>query len=245
MTTPLPVINEAYRRFTSQSITNTPPMLPRARDAAIEQARDVQWYAYYGAAHTNVGSSTGASIDLVAVYGADHPQQRVVLMSCKEIGNETNQGVRDVALAKIRRFTSLIGESLVHSTARNDATSLATETFGTRSVNSGTSERPLEEACPWVKALYERVRLGETRKAMRLVYAAVEGYFEQRDFRTLDEVLAGIELEKLDLYSMTALVRISARARMALTGWSPLVTKVKRELARRGAGESLLVGIPG
>jgi len=75
-----------------------------------------------------------------------------------------------------------------------------------------------------------------------LRYIVVGG--KSSDLAAIDELLSTIDLDKLGVHSLIALVRSTVAARQHLPSWSPTFNKVKNILSSRGEDvERLLVGM--
>lgn len=109
----------------------------------------------------------------------------------------------------------------------------------------GTSPRPVEDRYPWLSAVYELVAKGQSRRALRAIFVAVETQFAAHQFDALNEVLANVDLSKLDVKTMTGILRITGRAESVLSAWRPLLTRVRSELERLHVADirGLLVGL--
>lgn len=125
------------------------------------------------------------------------------------------------------------------------STSLYSATQYCAAPDSRTAKLPVEDRYTWLKIVYELVRTGQSSKALRLIYASVEDHFKRDDLRGLNEVLAGVDVSRLNAQTMTALLRISGRGKRALLSWSRLLERTKVELARLRVADiqGLLVGL--
>jgi len=88
---------------------------------------------------------------------------------------------------------------------------------------------------------------GQTSKALRVIYAAVEDHFKREDLIGLGEILAGADLNRLNPQTMTALLRISGRAKRALPSWHALLQRTRTELTRLNVPDlpGLMLGLEG
>jgi hypothetical protein len=112
-------------------------------------------------------------------------------------------------------------------------------------LGSTTTTQPIEDRFTWVKAVYELVRTSQSSRALRTIYAAVEDHFKRGDLVGLGEVLAEVDLKRLNPQTMTALLRISGRAKHAIPMWHSLLQRTKSELERLNVPDlpGLLVGL--
>ena len=110
---------------------------------------------------------------------------------------------------------------------------------------SATTGTAVEERYPWVKTVYQLIHKSQTTRALRIIYASVEAHFVNGDLKGLADILANVDLGRLDAVTMTGLLRISGRAKNAIPSWIVLLRKVRSELEREQVPDlpGLLIGL--
>lgn len=262
MSVPLPVIAEAYRALESQAMCNWIPQI-HAREAIRDCIHNAQFYAAQTSANvsTSIGSGTAIPLDISVVLregkvlptwyeasfhvaGGGKDWDNTIAVG---IGNVTNDVFFRTAFENIQKCSLLIegGSNSAEWQTASDSTVPVQGPHVTGSPEGASALEALEERHRWLRAVYILVKRGESRKAMRLIFAAVEDYLEKGDVRSLGDVLSNVDLSLLDPHTMAALLRISGRAKRAMPAWGALLDKVRLELIRRGVPEpnSVLVGL--
>jgi hypothetical protein len=254
MSTPLPVVTEAYRRLTRPAedpygVSNEPSRYEMRRIAAKAELMARQ------STSTLPNSGTLPSQDLLFSYTKNTAGNTVFrrLEAKTSHGNvtesETSDVVQVVVYENLEAFWKVLeqedNKKAVRSTS--NATNSYSATQYRAEVGSATTMQPLEDRYSWVKVVYELVRVGKTSKALRVIYAAVESHFKEQSFTALSEILAEIDLGRLNPQTMTALLRISGRAKEVLPTWASLLGRARAELTGRNVPDipGIMVGLGG
>jgi hypothetical protein len=206
-------------------------------DTARAVALNAQIYAgpITGNSITSITCSTAVSLDVFVTVTNQDPSPGLQKRFAPSTENQTGDVFFDNAARSIlflaRRFDPATQR------ARQLLQGETTSPLNVASWVGGTTEgmsaaRPLESRHPWIGSVYALVRDHKPRKAGPIIFGAIEGYLEKNDLRSLGEVLAEVDVEKLDPYTMTALLRISGRAKLSLPSWGTLLERVIQELIR-------------
>lgn len=93
----------------------------------------------------------------------------------------------------------------------------------------------------WIEDLYS----DETPRGKVVVMAAsFMALLQQKDFATIDSILAGVDWDRLSPVAICGMVRYPFAAREHLANWVPAVQKAYDELARRGLdADQIMMGL--
>ncbi len=78
--------------------------------------------------------------------------------------------------------------------------------------------------------IYELVEQGEISKAVMLIYSFVEDCYVNERLDEVDNLLAVADVIKMEVQTMTALLRITSRGKLAHKNWIPFRKKVVYKL---------------
>ena len=256
MRVPLPVMANAYERYVR------PPEDPYGvvNDLQQQEARQYVANAELMALRScgNLpNSGTLPSQDLIFAIAQDDMEvnppytSAIAKASASPIytttANDTSDVIFVVLKDNLERFYKVIAQSKARTIA--DTPPAATNPhFAVRffaKADSTTTRQPIEDRYTWLKLVYGFVHLGQTSKALRVIYASVEDHFKRDDLKGLGQVVAEVDIGRLNPQTMTALLRISGRAKRALPSWKRLLERISSELKRLKVPDlpGLMVGL--
>lgn len=261
MSAQFPVINAAYERFLRNPSENYGPSIaPSDLALARESAERAKAFgpALWGANCSYLGSGTNATLDMgMALEG--RPAQHASLCGWEDsyrygqvrianVGSgSTGAAVVRVAEENFKELSVVLDGiyAVFVTTGTGTGTGSNANVFVAPESLVETKARPLEARHPWLLTAYELVELKRTRKALKTIFAGVENCLERADMSSLNEILAGVDLSRLDPQTMTAIARVSSRARRALPAWEPLVNRIRQHLGKLAIPNvnSLLLGL--
>jgi hypothetical protein len=249
MLAPLPVINEAYERFV-QPIDDPTGEIESHR-GRIRQRLDK---AKLNAIQANTSIPHNDTLPNLELIAADAAGESVGALVRYVICNAQNQA-ESVTGNVVGKIVKEHAASLfkLYAYASNCAAGRANSTVvyipgqALWASGSTTAKRPIEESFTWVGVVYGLVRAGQTSKALRTIYASVERYLRENNLVALAAILGEIDIRRLNPQTMTALLRISGRAKEALSSWTDLRDRVKLELVRLNVSDlaGVMAGLDG
>jgi len=106
---------------------------------------------------------------------------------------------------------------------------------------SGVSEDLL--AC--LSKVYALESAKRHRAASKVIFAFTERRFAKSDLASVNQLLANIDVEKLSVWSISGLLRVTARAKSWLPVWPTRLRDAKKTLSARGEKDldTLFVGL--
>ena len=251
MNTSLPVMKEAYERF-ARPVKEDPyeAYLELHRDHLRQRITRTQLVTLQS---TAVSSGTLPPPDLLVANTIGNDVASALYRSFEAKINASQPEIETGVSWIVKKNAEAVFKVLIYTSARAATENIQTSTDKftanqyCRRVGSTTAKQPIEDSYPWVRMVYERVRLGQTSKALRLIYASVENHFMRQELVALAEILGEIDVHRLNPQTMTAILRISGRAKQALPSWQDLLQRVKAELARLNVPDlpGVMVGLVG
>lgn len=100
------------------------------------------------------------------------------------------------------------------------------------------------ELAAFLPRIYFLERNNRQRAASKFIMRIIEMKFHESDLVTVNSLIENIELERLSVYSVSGLLRCSARGRNHLPAWKGAYYKAKDVLLSRGEdAEGILAGL--
>lgn len=253
MTAPLPVMETAYDRFIRPADEGYGVVHDDEREQASEYAAAAELMALQGAKYfTTSGTSLSADAIATSVEPAWQHLAQVTNAIAKysESDCQTNEIVYDLLRQNLKKFYEIVDRGdarcrVLRPSANTTWSLIGSCSFTSHGTDSATDRQPVEDRFPWLRAVYELVKNGQTQKALRTIYASVEDHFSRGDLIGLGEVLSAADVARLNPQTATALLRITGRAKTAIPSWKVLLQRTQAELARQNLRniQALLVGL--
>jgi len=146
----------------------------------------------------------------------------------------STHGIAKRRKTAISRYYEDVSESF-HFSYSNGAVS------STAPVDGGDTEIDI-----WLSKIYAMERAGRCRAASKLIFTFVERKFSEEDIASVNLFLAHVDLNKLSVWSVSGLLRVSAGVRNLLPLWTPCLNEAKRVMFMKGEDiVSLFKGLQG
>lgn len=86
----------------------------------------------------------------------------------------------------------------------------------------------------WLKNFYENALNANTAKEIYPLISGISDLFKEKKYKTVNDILAEAELDKMSPTAMTTLVRTTYPARNKLSNWNDKVVDIKQKLDLSG-----------